>query len=971
MKTTQHVLCQQCRFWGLFVVASLFLSQCKKQDTPESYQIFDFSNQLKLSFPLKNLYSLDTTELEMAQRALSTAQSPCLKQYISNEIAHYYVFNNALDKAKTVLNTPIDMPLVSDTATYLKSEHARLYGEVLMQEWKCLEAMTYYKNAINLRQSICGKDSLSMAILYYNLGRLLTIGFSDYTEGGYWLLRAKGIMFSDERARIVDIIHLCLSLSASYRWRDQVLRSSAYAFYANMINSKLKTTQKEKTIITALVDFNLGNLYTDIEHFDRADTAYNSVLTLLTDYPFMYKFKAKSYIYKAIDSYLVQAPDSISTVYIKQAMNTCPPNDRLCQAEVHWWYGEILGNTHQETAVEELEKAKFMYQQVMGSQSPYVGRVWYSLGRIYEEKNNLEQSFICFQEAIACQVRQYNPRLKTNIIDISQAINVEFLDILICKKSNILYKMGKQKNNTHYLKAAIKHYELIDKLRMLKLEKGDYYTDIHYADVYQIATGNQIDAYRHLAILETQNKKQYLEQAYQVMRKSKSRMIQKSLLSDNKDTSINILRHLLTAQRQNQSNIDKFQKEVFEKNNLKFTEQNFELAITLLDRSDSLNIQMGLLNTSNQDIDLASFQAYLKKTNTLLVEYHWTEEQIQAVYLDGNNIKMSQIDNYEDVKKKIKHYLSLVNDKTNINRYKQISEYKKVSFQLYKDLLAPFLGKNDGSSRLIIVPNGELSAMPFSSLLTKMETGDSTWQDLPYLLKVYPVSYALSSDLLYKENALAEPLPTRNILAFFWTAINSQNAVPTNKNFDDLNASIDEANALKTISPNSLSVFDGKTCTKNNFLNYVADKDIIHISSHGQADTNQLMNSFIVFHSPTGKADSLYCYELYDTKMIAKLVVLSACETGLGKDGKGEGMFSIARGFAVAGVPTIAQSLWQINANSTPKIMHNFYKNLSISQKPVKALTDAQLEYIQNSDKINAHPYYWASFVMITSHFEN
>ena len=982
MKTTQQVLCRPCRFWGLFLVASLFLSQCKKEDTPDTYQIFDFSNRIKLGFPLKNLYCLDSAELEMAQRTLLKPLSPCLKQYICNEIAHYYVFHNAPDKARAVLNTPIDMPLVSDTATYLKSEHDRLYGEVLTQEWKCAEAMAYYKKAINLRQSICEKDSLPMAILYLNLGRLLTIGFSDYTEGGYWLLRAKGIMFLDKRTPVVDKIYLCLSLSNLYRWKTQILRSSAYAFYADMLKSKLKTTLKEKTIISSLVDFNLGNFYASYDRPMEADSAYEQTLSQLKYYPYMYKIKAKTYIYKALSSFYVDANKSAAEVFIKQALSTCAPNVLICQAEAHWHYGEILGSSKQKSSFQELYKAKDIYQSVMGKNSPYVGRVWYTLGLVFEAKGDLEQAFNCFQETIGCQLSSYNTRLKINIINTNQVTNFEYLDLYVCKKSNILYKKGKEQGRIDYLKAAIKHYELVDTLRMLKLGKGDYYTDIHYADIYQVATGNQLDAYRNLAILDPKHKNLYWEQAYQALRKSKSRMINKSLITDNIDTSNDKLRHLLTMQRQNQGKIDQLQREVFDKINFHFTQKDFDLYMEFLDRSDSLNKQLRSFNTASNEINLATFQSYLKKSKTSLVEYHCTDDQILAIYLDSNQIKIHQIADYEGVKTRIKRYLKLINDKANTQRYKQLSEYKNISFQLYQNLLAPFIENNKDSSRLIIVPNGELSAMPFSSLLTERATANSTWQNLPYLLKKHPLSYALSSDLLYKKDDLVEALPIQNILAAFWTAINPKNKLPPVKHFDDLYASVEEADALKknfsdphrhtaSLRNPSLHIYDGKICTKNNFLKNVFDKDIIHISSHGQADTNLLMNSFIVFHTPRGEADSLFSYELYDTKMKAKLVVLSACETGLGKDGKGEGMFSIARGFAVAGVPTIMQSLWQINANSTPKIMRYFYTNLSISSKPVKALTDAQLEYIQNSDNLNAHPYYWASFVMIVSRFEH
>jgi CHAT domain-containing protein len=98
-------------------------------------------------------------------------------------------------------------------------------------------------------------------------------------------------------------------------------------------------------------------------------------------------------------------------------------------------------------------------------------------------------------------------------------------------------------------------------------------------------------------------------------------------------------------------------------------------------------------------------------------------------------------------------------------------------------------------------------------------------------------------------------------------------------------------------------------------------------------------------------------------KLKAKLVVLSACETGIGKNYKGEGVFSVARAFSYAGCPSVVISLWKVNDQSTSDIMGNFYKFLSQGEGIGYSLYEAKLEFLKNADEYSAHPAYWSSFV--------
>ncbi len=97
----------------------------------------------------------------------------------------------------------------------------------------------------------------------------------------------------------------------------------------------------------------------------------------------------------------------------------------------------------------------------------------------------------------------------------------------------------------------------------------------------------------------------------------------------------------------------------------------------------------------------------------------------------------------------------------------------------------------------------------------------------------------------------------------------------------------------------------------------------------------------------------------------AKLAVLSACNTGSGTLQKGEGVMSLARGFIMAGCPSIIMTLWALEDKSGLKIMTSFYKLFLKGKSSDYALWQAKLEYLENADKLKSHPYFWSGYVMI------
>jgi CHAT domain-containing protein len=107
----------------------------------------------------------------------------------------------------------------------------------------------------------------------------------------------------------------------------------------------------------------------------------------------------------------------------------------------------------------------------------------------------------------------------------------------------------------------------------------------------------------------------------------------------------------------------------------------------------------------------------------------------------------------------------------------------------------------------------------------------------------------------------------------------------------------------------------------------------------------------------------LRLHDIYNLRLHADLVVLSACQTALGKEIKGEGLVGLARAFMYAGAPRVVASLWEVSDLATAELMKKFYRGiLQERRQPAAALRAAQLE--MSKDPRWASPYYWAGFVL-------
>ena len=163
------------------------------------------------------------------------------------------------------------------------------------------------------------------------------------------------------------------------------------------------------------------------------------------------------------------------------------------------------------------------------------------------------------------------------------------------------------------------------------------------------------------------------------------------------------------------------------------------------------------------------------------------------------------------------------------------------------------------------------------------------------------------------------------------------------------------------------SLFTKNKATEQNFKENAPFYRILHFAMHAVPDSINPLSSRLLFTynaADTLEDNDLTAAEIYAMRLRADLAVLSACQTGYGKINRGEGVMSLSRAFAYAGVNTTLMSLWKVPDGATQEIMVNFYKNLQDGQAKDDALHNAKLDYLdKHGQNEGANPIYWAGFV--------
>jgi CHAT domain-containing protein/tetratricopeptide (TPR) repeat protein len=285
----------------------------------------------------------------------------------------------------------------------------------------------------------------------------------------------------------------------------------------------------------------------------------------------------------------------------------------------------------------------------------------------------------------------------------------------------------------------------------------------------------------------------------------------------------------------------------------------------------------------------------------------------------------------------------------------KVSDYVLHARALYDELIAPADALLAGKDHLIIAADGVLRYLPFEVLL---RTGVAN----NFLVRDFAVSYVPSAGVLH---ALRQRRPPNrgspvSLIAFGDPDYRQGEGSSVRWAATPLKHSRHEVETIRDLYPSGRArVFLGPDAKEENVRSLRrTGSAALHFSTHALLNEKRPQFSGLML----SRGDLLQVYEVLNLDLDLELAVLSACETGLGKDVRGEGLTGLTQAFLYAGAPAVLVSLWKVDDRSTAELMIAFHRRLREGKLgKAQALRQAQLKLIGGEF---GHPYYWAPFIL-------
>jgi CHAT domain-containing protein len=271
--------------------------------------------------------------------------------------------------------------------------------------------------------------------------------------------------------------------------------------------------------------------------------------------------------------------------------------------------------------------------------------------------------------------------------------------------------------------------------------------------------------------------------------------------------------------------------------------------------------------------------------------------------------------------------------------------------RLYGHLVAPVeeRGYLSGKRRLLIAPHAELHYLPFAALLAGDAAGD-------LLLHRFVIEYVPSASVWLKLRERQHPTRGSGILAM----------APRT---DRLPGSRAEVVALRRLYGTDATVLIGAEATERAFRTLAPKHDVLHLATFGVLNKHNPLFSFVELRSAGGEDGRLETHEVFGLQLNASLVVLSACQTGVGAGTvadvpPGDDWVGLVRTFLFAGASNVVATLWPVEDRSTAELMTQFHRSLAAGKTPGDAISEAQRR--AERAPVTSHPFYWAAFATVT-----
>jgi CHAT domain-containing protein len=398
---------------------------------------------------------------------------------------------------------------------------------------------------------------------------------------------------------------------------------------------------------------------------------------------------------------------------------------------------------------------------------------------------------------------------------------------------------------------------------------------------------------------------------------------------------------------------------------------------------------------SARPLTLDEIRGEIGDSETVLLEYALGDEKSYAWLVDREKFSAYELPSATLIHRSLQAFREALmppaeREHETASEYLQRRNAKERAGLLHSRQLANLLlgGLNIPSGRsVLIVPDGPLQYVPFAALLVPASQANTSFFIAQHSLAMLPSASVLA---VLRKAAAKRPPPVEGV-AIFADPVFERSKVNDSPNADlgatfehDLKRALldtrgsqhiarllgsrTEALAIRQIvgaehTRLALGFDANREAVINGSLNHTR---VIHFATHGIVDTRHPEMSGLVLSllSPSGKHQDGYLRlaDIYNLKLSADLVVLSSCDSALGKDLGSEGTIGLPRGFLYAGARSVIASLWKVDDDATAILMTGLYNRMQQGESPQAALRESQLDLAK--DPRYSQLYYWAAFVL-------
>ncbi|MCD4792502.1 MAG: CHAT domain-containing protein [Bacteroidales bacterium] len=844
------------------------------------------------------------------------------------------------------------------------------------------KALENYKKDIKIKKSIVGENHPILAVAYNNIANIYKAK-GEYDYALEHIEKALNLSLNAYGKDNFETAKYYSSKGSIYMKKGQY--DIALDFFKTALNiNKAIFGEKHKSVADNLSD--IGILYNKQAEYDKALIYYKDAYDIQIDL-FGEDHPDIAGICNNIGDILEkQGKHESSLKYYEKAVAVKIKYFGSNHPELAVYYNNMGINYYNRknynSSMMYYLKAVSILENNYGSKFPRLVKIYANIGSICLKENNFNKSLYYYQKSLAANIKDFNPDSTDYYSNpfIRNYFDINNLLISLNGKADALYRLFiSEPDNTENLKLSYENYILCDSAIIIARKKIVKKTDkILLGNRSRLIYDNAVTVTIELSEISSNEKQRndYYKKAFYFAENNKAVVLSEAVNAAEAKYFINLPNDILEQEKSLKTAIAGFEKdlsEITDENKIKIFEENL---FVLNDELRKLNNLIESKYPKYHELKYKPAEFSIKDiqnkidNKTVVRSYFLGQDNIIIFTIKKDSYDVSFSEKPEDFEKKVNEF-----NKNITSGYETDFKLYMKSGQYFYNLFFPKKLPED-IEKLIIIPDGMIGLIPFETLLTESYNGDVTkFKEYPFLIKKCQINYAYSAGLLLKSLKI-ESRKNDSRKAWFGIAPVFEN-LP--ENFSRSISGIDATALLgtKTEINKIEQLFKQKgfltnslvdaSATKSDFKNSdLKNYKYIHIATHGHVNILEPKLSGILMYIVYGdKNDMLYSGEIYNLELDADLAVLSACETGLGKISKSEGIIGLSRALLFAGADNIIVSLWKVSDESTSNLMVDFYLNLLENEADrAFALHKAKLKMIGEGGTF-AHPFFWSPFVLI------